>query len=224
MVIDKLKQIRLRIDAAAQRAGRDPRKVSLIAVTKYAKLESIIELLDSGLVSEIGENRVQDAQKKKEALGERAGKVAWRLIGHLQTNKAKHALKVFDAIDSIDSLKVAKAIEGQLAGGDRKLPVLVQVKLSDKETQSGTDPKNVGGLLKELETCPHLDVRGLMAIAPDTELAEAARPHFKRLRELFERHFGGREDAQLSMGMSRDFEVAVEEGATVVRVGSSIFS
>lgn len=224
VVLDNLNKIRSRIAAAAGRSGRNPESVGLVAVTKYASLELIKELLDCGLVTEVGENRVQDAKSKISALGEKARRARWRLIGHLQSNKAKQALQVFSAIDSLDSMKLAEVLEKELAVGDRKFPVLVQVKLSDKETQFGVAPEELIDFLESLKTCPHLDVSGLMAIAPELEPVESVRPHFKRMRELFERFFADRPDARLSMGMSRDYEIAVEEGATHVRIGSSIFS
>ncbi len=224
MILDNIRQIRYRIAAAAKRAGRDPNSVTLIAVTKYAKLEQVLELLDSGEVREVAENRVQDAQARKDALGGKSREAAWRLIGHLQSNKAKKALETFDAIDSLDSLNLAEALDKSLAGTGRKLPVLLQVKLSERETQSGLPPEAVGEFLKSLEAFTNLQARGLMAIAPNLEPVEAVRPHFKRMKELFDRNFSGVAGAQLSLGMSRDFEIAVEEGATHVRVGTSIFS
>ena len=146
------------------------------------------------------------------------------MIGHLQTNKAKKALEVFDAIDSLDSLNLAETLERLLAGGGRKIPILIQVKLSEKETRSGAAPEEVAALIESLKAFGHLEARGLMGIAPDLEPVEAVRPHFRMMRRLFERNFSGLSGAQLSMGMSRDFEIAVEEGATHVRIGTSIFS
>ena len=221
MLIDNLNQIRYRIRAAAQRAGRNPDAVSLVAVTKYAALSDVAELLKSGLVAEVGENRVQDAERKKDALGDLAGKVRWRLIGHLQTNKAKKAVAVFDAVDSVDSEKVAAALDAALAGRTQPLPVMAQVKLTDRESQSGVAPSELGSLIEALKKYPRLRLEGLMGIAPDLEPLEAVRPSFRLLRELRDRHLPG---GRLSMGMSRDFEIAVEEGADMVRVGTQIFS
>ena len=214
----------MRLRAAAERAGRNPDAIGLVAVTKYASLKDIRELLESGQIAEIGESRVSDALAKREALGAAAAKVAWRLIGHLQSNKARRALEAFDAIDSIDGLRLARILEGELAAAGRELPVLVQVKLTGKTVQSGAAPEELGPLLEGLKAFPHLRVRGLMAIAPDLEPVSAVRPHFRRMKQLFDKFFAGSGDAQLSMGMSRDFEVAVEEGATHVRVGSALFS
>lgn len=224
VVLDNLNKIRSVMAAAAGRTGRNPESVGLVAVTKYAPLESIKELLDCGLVMEVGENRVQDAKSKIETLGEKARKVKWRLIGHLQSNKARLALQIFDAIDSLDSLKLAEVLEKELSLTNQKLPVLVQVKLSDKETQFGVAPEEVANFLESLKKCAHLDVCGLMAIAPALEPVESVRPYFRRMKELFDQFFAGRPEARLSMGMSRDYEIAIEEGATHIRIGSSIFS
>lgn len=222
MILDKIAQIRYRVLAAAKRAGRDPALVRIVAVTKYANLEQVRELLSSGAVEEVGENRVQDVERKKLELGPLADKVRWRLIGHLQTNKAQKAARLFDAVDSVDSARIAEALSKATPEG-RLLPVLLQVKLSEKETQAGTVPEELESLLERATRLPRLQVRGLMAIAPQVEPVEAVRPHFKRMRALFERHFAGRPDAELSMGMSRDFELAVEEGATAIRIGSALF-
>ncbi len=206
--------------AAALRAGRNPDALRLVAVTKYASLEAVQELLNSGLVADVGENRVQNAEKKKFALRQQGSKVRWRMLGHLQTNKAKKAVEVFDAVDSIDSEKVAAALDAALAGSDRPLPVMVQVKLTDRETQSGVAPEELGALLEALKKYRRLKVEGLMGIAPDVEPIEAVRPSFRTLRELRDRHLP---EGLLSMGMSHDFEIAIEEGADLVRIGSQIF-
>ena len=207
--------------AAALRAKRDPDAITLVAVTKYAALEQVRTVLESGLIAEAGESRVQDAEKKKLILGELAAKVRWRLIGHLQTNKAKKAVGVFDAVDSVDSEKVAAALDAALAGSDRILPVLVQVKLTDRATQAGVAPADLPGLLETLKKYQRLKVEGLMGIAPNLDPVEAVRPSFRALRELRDRRLPG---GKLSMGMSRDYEIAIEEGSDLIRVGSQIFS
>jgi pyridoxal phosphate enzyme (YggS family) len=219
--IDNLNKIRYRMTAAAKRANRNGDAITLVAVTKYAPLEDVKEALSSGLVREVGENRVQDAENKKISLGALAGTVRWRLIGHLQTNKAKKAVSVFDAVDSIDSEKIAKALDAALADSGRKLPVMVQVKLSERETQSGVAPAELPGLIEALKKYPRLELQGLMGIAPNVEPLEAVRPSFRLLRELRDRHLP---NGRLSMGMSRDFEIAIEEGADLVRIGSQIFT
>lgn len=210
--------------AAARRAGRNPDSVSLLAVIKYAPLSAVEELLACGERFQVAESRVQDAQRRKAALGPLAAKVEWRLIGHLQTNKAKQAVETFDAVDSIDSLHVAQALDKRLEGTQRKLPVLLQVKLTDRETQAGVAPGELAALLESVESLPRLKVNGLMGIAPQVEEPEKARPAFASLKKLFDRHFAGRPGAQLSMGMSHDFEVAIEEGSTMVRIGTALFA
>jgi pyridoxal phosphate enzyme (YggS family) len=223
LILDNLTKIRYCIRAAAQKADRDPDRVSIVAVSKYATTKQIREIIDSGMISEIGESRVQAAEAKRSELGDLAARVRWRLIGHLQTNKARKAVQVFDAVDSVDSLHAAQALEKALAPEKKVLPVLVQVKLTQRETQGGTDPAALEGLLQELRRLAHLDIRGLMAIAPQTSSPEDVRPHFRRMRGWFDRFFANRPEAQLSMGMSNDYTVAVEEGATMVRLGSLIF-
>jgi len=206
--------------AAALRAKREPDAVRLVAVTKYASLDDVQVLLNTGLVTDVGENRVQNAEKRKSALRQTGSKVRWHMLGHLQTNKAKKAAEVFDAVDSLDSEKVAKSLDEALKGSTKTLPVMVQVKLTERETQSGVAPGELGALLESLKKYERLKVEGLMGIAPDVEPVEAVRPSFRTLRELRDRHLPG---GQLSMGMSHDFEIAIEEGADQVRIGTQIF-
>lgn len=220
MLIDNLNQIRYRMRAAALRAKREPDAVRLVAVTKYASLDDVQVLLNTGLVSDVGENRVQNAEKRKSALRQAGSKVRWHMLGHLQTNKAKKAAEIFDAVDSIDSEKVAKSLDEALKGSTKTLPVMVQVKLTERETQSGVAPGDLEALLESLKKYERLKVAGLMGIAPDVKPVEAVRPSFRTLRELRDRHLPG---GQLSMGMSHDFEIAIEEGADQVRIGTQIF-
>lgn len=220
MLIDNLNQIRYRIRAAAERAGRAAEAVELVAVTKYASLADVRRLIESGAVAEVGENRVLDAARKKAALGGLAARVRWRLIGHLQTNKARKAVEVFDAIDTIDSERVAAAVDAACAGRDTPLPVMVQVKLGDRASQSGVSPELLEQLLAALKNRPRLRVDGLMAMAPASEPIETVRSAFQQLRR---RRDALLPEGRLSMGMSRDYEVAVEEGADLVRIGTQIF-
>jgi PLP dependent protein len=217
MVLDNLSRIRERIDVAARKSGRDPGKVELVAVTKYASVDAVRELLKSGKIRYFGENRIQAAAEHIAALGADAKAGQWRFIGHLQTNKAPKALELFDWIDSVDSLKLAQALDKQLAKTGERKKVLIRVKLVEKETQSGIAPEALSGFLKELKSCETLVPCGLMTIAPMLEPVEAVRPYFKRMKELLDQNFSearGEEGPHLSMGMSRDYEVAVEEGAT----------
>ncbi len=207
--------------AAAARTNRDVGAITLVAVTKYASLDAVAEALSSGLILEVGENRVQDAARIKRDLGALAGKVRWRLIGHLQTNKAKKAIAIFDTIDSLDSAKLASALDAAMTGSGRKLPVMIQVKLSTNEAQSGVAPAELPALIKEVKTRKNLELQGLLGIAPNTDSLEAVRPSFQLLRGLRDEYLPG---GKLSMGMSRDFEIAIEEGADMVRIGTKIFA
>ena len=220
MIIDNLRQIRSRLYAAAKRAGRNPDEITLCAVTKYAPLEAVTQLLASGDIQEAAESRVQDAQKRIGELGAAAGKVRWRMIGHLQTNKAKQAVESFDAVDSLDSVRLAEALEARCAAAGKTMEVLVQVKLTSKPSQTGVRPDEIHDLVKEISRFPHLRINGLMAIGPEDE---DPRPSFKVAKRLFDQVFAGRKGARLSLGMSHDFETAIEEGSTMVRIGRSLF-
>jgi PLP dependent protein len=203
------------IAAACRRAGRAPGEVLLIAVTKTVDLERIQAAVAAGAVA-LGENRVQEAKEKVTALGR---PVPWHLIGSLQTNKARDAVLLFDWIHSVDRLELARELNRRAHAAGRKVSGLLQVNLGDEPQKGGAAPGEVKALLDELRGLPHLEIRGLMTIPPQVPDAEAARPYFRRLREL--RDATGLE--HLSMGMSADYAVAIEEGATMVRVGTSIF-
>ncbi len=209
------------MNAAAARANRDGGAISLVVVTKYAPLEAVKEALTSGQLLDVGESRVQDAEKKKRELGALADNVRWRLIGHLQTNKAKKAVSTFDAVDSVDSAKLAEALDLAMTDTDRTLPVMIQVKLSGRETQSGVAPADLPALINTVRRHRSLELQGLMGIAPYAEPLEAVRPSFRLLKTLRDEHLP---DGKLSMGMSRDFEIAIEEGADMVRIGTQIFA
>jgi hypothetical protein len=210
-----LEHVRERLARAAERAGRRADDVLLIGVSKTVEVERIRQALAAGLRA-LGENRVQEAREKVGALGR---PVAWHLVGHLQTNKVRDALELFDVIQSLDRLDLARELERRAAARGRVVETLLQVNLAAEPTKGGVAPDAVGETLDAVGKLPHVRVRGLMAIPPEVERAEDARRWFRQLRELGERH-GLRE---LSMGMSGDFEVAVEEGATMVRVGTAIF-
>jgi len=210
-----LMRVRERIAAAAERAGRRADDVLLIAVSKTVEVERVREAIDAGVVA-LGENRVQEAKAKFAVLGH---KVPWHLIGHLQTNKVKDALAVFDVIQSIDRLEVARELERRAGSAGRPVDVLLEVNVASEPQKSGFASEAVASALDAIAGMAHLKVRGLMAIPPIVERAEESRPAFKALRTLAQRHGLG----ELSMGMSGDFEVAVEEGATMVRVGTAIF-
>ncbi|HKX01885.1 MAG TPA: YggS family pyridoxal phosphate-dependent enzyme [Methylomirabilota bacterium] len=197
---------------ACARAGRSPDHVLLIAVSKTMDVERVRLAIAAG-VAALGENRVQEAKEKIEALGR---PVPWHLIGSLQTNKARDAARLFDWIHSVDRLDLAQELSRR---ADRALNILLQVNLGDEPQKGGVAPAELKRLHEMVVALPNLKVRGLMAIPPATEQPEQARPFFRQLRELREQL--GLEHC--SMGMSADFEVAIEEGATMVRVGTAIF-
>jgi pyridoxal phosphate enzyme (YggS family) len=223
VILDNIKKIRCRIDSAAARAGRDSKSVVLVVAAKYAPLEAVRRVCESGLVSEIGENRVQDAGKRKALLRESAGKVRWRMIGRLQSNKAAKAAEIFDSVDSVDSVKLAEKLHEGAQKAGKRLPVLLQVKLTEKQSQGGLDGGEIASFLDRLRKMDALEAKGLMTIAPRVDDPELARPAFKKMRLLFEEFFKDVPGAHLSMGMSEDFEVAVEEGSTMVRLGRAVF-
>jgi len=200
---------------ACARAGRSPDDVLLIAVSKTMDVERVRLAIAAG-VAALGENRVQEAKEKIEALGR---PVPWHLIGSLQTNKARDAARLFDWIHSVDRLELAQELSRRAHGASLPLNVLLQVNLGDEPQKGGVAPAELKRLHEMVAGLPDLKVRGLMAIPPATERPEQARPFFRQLRELREQL--GLEHC--SMGMSADFEVAIEEGATMVRVGTAIF-
>ena len=210
--------IRERIAAAAGRAKRDPSEVKLVAVSKTHPVPVLSEAIDLG-VTVFGENKVQEAESKIVDIG-RPG-IEWHLIGHLQSNKSRKAVQLFDVIQSLDSIELAKRLERIcIDEGRDELPVLVQVDLAGEETKSGIRESELSELAGYLKTCGRLKFKGLMVLPPYFDDPESARPFFKRLRKLRDETIPG---GQLSMGMSNDFEVAIEEGATIVRVGTAIF-
>jgi len=216
--------IRSRVAEAAQRAGRDSGEVALLAVTKGHPTELVLRAARAGFTL-FGENRVVEGTRKIEAVRSRFPALVWRLIGPLQTNKAKAALQFFSAIESLDRERLAARMEGLLAAEGRRMPVLIELNLGNEPTKSGASPEAAEELTRASLACPHLEVRGLMAVPPFDPDPERSRPYFRRLREIRERladRFGVA-FPELSMGMSHDFEVAVEEGSTEVRIGTALF-
>ena len=214
-VAANLRAVQESIVAACRRAGRAPSEVLLIGVSKTVDLDRIRAAIAAG-VPALGENRVQEAKDKVDALGR---PVPWHLIGSLQTNKARDAARVFDCIHSVDRLDLAREIDRRAQAAGRPIEGLLQVNLGDEPQKGGVAEDEVKRLLDDCAALSHLRIVGLMAIPPHTEEAEGARPYFKRLRAL--------RDAlglpHLSMGMSADYPIAIEEGATMVRVGTAVF-
>lgn len=220
-----LKAVRDRIRKAAERAGREAGEVKLIAVSKTHPPDVLGEAIAAG-ARVFGENKVQEAEGKIAEIGR--DNAEWHLIGHLQSNKTRKAVQLFDVIHSLDSIELAGRLERIcVEEGRAELPVLVQVDLAGEETKSGIAESELPALVEFLKGCERLKFKGLMILPPLFDAAEATRPYFVRLREVRDRlaekgsFFDGR--GELSMGMSHDFEVAIEEGATIVRVGTAIF-
>ena len=212
---ENLRQVQDRIARAAERVGRLPQDVILIAVTKSVGLSAIEAAYQAG-ISHFGENRVQEAKPKAEQLATRQPKLTWHMVGHLQTNKIKTAIQIFDIIHSIDSLRLAEALSRRLTA---PLPVLVQVNVAGEATKNGFPVAAVMEVAEQIGRLHWLELKGLMAVAPMVRDGEEVRPFFRKLRQL--RDAIGL--AELSMGMSDDFEVAVEEGSTMVRIGRVLF-
>jgi len=217
-------QLQERISAAAQRAGRSVEEITLIGVSKTHPAEAIREAYEAGL-RHFGENRVQEWEEKQRGI--QGLNATWHLIGHLQSNKAARAAKLFHAIDSVDDFSLAQRLgrARSESGVTEKMRVLIEVHIAEEETKTGVDVNELPALAEKISALPPLALAGLMCIPPFTENAEEARPHFRRLRELRDELAKqlGRGLPVLSMGMSHDFEVAIEEGATEVRVGTALF-
>ncbi|MDQ3320844.1 MAG: YggS family pyridoxal phosphate-dependent enzyme [Acidobacteriota bacterium] len=215
---ENLSEIRRRIDDAARRAGRNANEITLVAVSKTHPVEVLQSAIEAGALV-FGENKVQEAEGKIEIIGRET--VEWHLIGHLQSNKARKAVKLFDVVHTLDSVELAERLE-RICIEEKKasLAVLIQVDLAKEQTKNGVDEKDLPELIEFLETCKCLKLIGLMIIPPYFEDVGKARSYFKKLREIRDEHLP---EGALSMGMSHDFETAIEEGATIVRVGTAIF-
>jgi pyridoxal phosphate enzyme (YggS family) len=220
-----LSEVRTRIERAASRAGRSALEIKLVAVSKTHTVATLRDAIEAG-IAVFGENKVQEAKPKIEAIGrERA---EWHLVGHLQSNKARKAVRLFDVIHCVDSLELAERLERICEEEDRdELSVLAQVDLAGEQTKSGIPERELTDLVEYLRTCSRLVFRGLMLLPPYFENAGDVRPFFRRLRDIRDRLASDNAFAngrgELSMGMSHDFEIAIEEGATIVRVGTAIF-
>ena len=221
----RLADVRARLAAAAQRGGRQPDEVRLIAISKTHPSSVVKQAIELG-ATDFGENRVQEAEGKIAEIGRE--KVRWHLVGHLQANKARRAVSLFDVIHSLDTIELAQRLDRLCAEEGRdSLAVLIQVDLGHEETKSGVDESELTSLVDSLGPLTHLKLIGLMTLPPFFDDPEQSRPFFRRLRELrdqlHQRGAFGDRTGELSMGMTHDFEVAIEEGATMVRVGTAIF-
>ncbi|WMI82043.1 YggS family pyridoxal phosphate-dependent enzyme [Anaerotignum sp. MB30-C6] len=222
-IAENIKAVEAKISAAAQRSGRKREDILLLAVSKTQTVEVIQQAVECGLTS-LGENKVQEIMDKYEPMGE---SVHWHLIGHLQTNKVKYVVDKVDMIHSVESLKLANEIEKRAAAKGVVMDILVEVNIANEESKFGISPKEAETFIRELSTKEHLRVRGLMTVAPFVENSEENREYFRQMRQLQVDINGKKIDNivmdVLSMGMTGDYEVAIEEGATIVRVGTGIF-
>jgi pyridoxal phosphate enzyme (YggS family) len=223
-LIKRLKDVRNRIQTAARACGRDPETIRLVAVSKTVPVNRVRQAIDAG-VTILGENYVQEARTKFNDLA--TYPVSWHFIGHLQSNKAKYAVRLFDLIHSVDSLKLARELDKQSHKIDKIQEVLIQVNISEEASKSGISVKDTYNLLKDISLLENLSVKGLMTMPPYFNAPEKVRPYFTALRGLRDRleqqgllniHL-----SELSMGMTGDFEAAIQEGATLVRIGTAIF-
>lgn len=225
---ERLEIINQRIAAACQRAGRDFFEVTLVAVSKTVEPVLIRQAIEAG-VRVLGENRVQEAATKIPQLENAAAEnnVAWHLIGHLQSNKARRAVELFSAIQSVDSVKLAARLDAIAGELGKRLPVFLEINLGEEDSKAGISQSEVLSLCEQVSKLHHLELKGLMAVPPFLDDPEQVRPFFRRLRQLRDeaRRAGivGEQFKELSMGMSNDFEVAIEEGATYVRIGTALF-
>jgi hypothetical protein len=222
---ERFENVRGRIEAAAQRSNRSAKEISLVAISKTHSTDTLRVALELG-IEDFGENRVQEAEGKIMELGRRAAR--WHLVGHLQANKARRAVNLFDVIHSLDSVALTRRLDHLcVEEGIATLPVLIQVDLAGEETKTGLAENELPSLINVVKQCSRLNLIGLMTLPPFFKDAEQVRPFFKRLRQLRDElreqdRFDG-QPGELSMGMSNDFEVAIEEGATILRIGTAIF-
>jgi len=224
-IAERFAAVRERVDEAARRAGRHPDDVTLVAVSKTFDAEAVREAIAAG-ATDLGENYLQDALPKiEETDTDGPRRARWHFVGHLQRNKARDAARLFDVVETIDSVRLADALSKRAEQAERTLEVLIQVNVGGEAQKAGVDPDEAAALVTHVAELPGLRLTGLMTIHPLTEEPEDARPCFAALRELRDRvsKETGVALPQLSMGMSADYEAAIEEGATMVRIGTAIF-
>lgn len=225
LLTERIRRVRQRIEEAARRSHRSAAEITLVAVSKTHPVPAIQTAIAAGL-TEFGENRVQEAEEKIPLLGRQSAR--WHLIGHLQSNKARRAVELFDVIHSLDSVALAHRLDRICQEVNRpSLPVLIQVDLGHEATKTGVDEGSIGELISEVRKCSRLQLTGLMTLPPFFDEVERVRPYFRRLREMRDtlrtEYVFGNGPGELSMGMTHDFDVAIEEGATIVRVGTALF-
>ena len=222
-VVDNFLSVNERIEEAAVRVGRNPEEIKLVAVSKTVGIEKIRDAISAGAAL-FGENYVQDAKKKIEEIGH---EVEWHMIGHLQSNKAKQAINLFNMIQSVDRISLAKEIDRRAKQSGKRISILVQINISGEATKSGVEQEHAVSLVSGIANLANVKIEGLMTMPPYSADPEYARKYFRSLKHLREeiegRKFANVSMKELSMGMTNDFEVAIEEGATIIRVGTAIF-
>jgi hypothetical protein len=223
---ENIERVRTRIAEAAGRVGRDPAEVTLVAVTKTVPARRVRMAWELGL-TDFGENRVQEAiEKIPLVIPKEKSAIRWHMIGHLQRNKVRHVIPLFNLVHSVDSVRLAEEIDRRAGQAGKVMPILLEVNVAGEASKYGFAPQAVGAAVRQIAPLPHVEIRGLMTVAPIAEDPEVVRPCFRRLRRLRGRladEFPDLDWRHLSMGMTDDFEVAVEEGATLVRIGRAIF-
>lgn len=217
-IAENLEGIKTRIAQAADKAGRKPEEITLVAVSKKHEPSEIREAVAAG-VTDLGENYVQESVDKFEELGKIA---RWHFIGHLQTNKVKPTLEIFDLIQSVDRISLAKEIDKRAAAINRTIDVLMEVNIGGEENKTGAGIQDAQQLLETILQLPNLNLKGMMGMAPIVEDPEKARPYFAQLKKMWD-ELPAQNKIHLSMGMSGDFEAAIQEGSTMVRIGTAIF-
>lgn len=229
MIHDNIQRILSHIEAVCRRAERDPNEITLVGITKFANVAEVREAVRAGL-THIGENKVQEARKKFSILDDLDAKVTKHMVGHLQANKVRQALEIFDYIQSVDNLKLAVAIEKQAAKLNKQIDILIQVNTAEERQKFGIEPSEVFTLIEAMANLEHVCVCGFMTMAPLVKDEEVIRKCFRDLRFLRDQtiqRFSGSERVvmkYLSMGMTGDYEIAIEEGSNMVRIGRAIFS
>jgi len=222
-IADNINNVRQRIARTAARCGRSPDIIKLLAVTKTVSTYAVEQAINAGITA-LGENYVQEAKEKIAAVGKR---VEWHMIGHLQTNKAKYVVNLFDYIHSVDRMELAEEINKRAGLINKKINVLIEINVSGENTKSGVTADHAVNLIKEVSVLKNISVRGLMTMAPYSDNPENSRPFFSELRnvqkKIINERIAGIQMDELSMGMSDDFEIAIEEGSTMVRIGRAIF-
>jgi len=222
-IAENIAAIRQRMLAAAARSGRSPESIRLLAVSKTVTPDRVRQAIDAGMAF-FGENYVQEAREKIPVVGH---SVEWHMIGHLQTNKAKYVVNLFDWIHSVDRMELARELDKRAEQNNRKLKILIEVNVSGEASKSGAEPSEVPELVRQISVLPNLSVQGLMTMPPISDDPNQSRPYFVALRKLRDEiasaAIAGVSMNELSMGMTDDFEVAIEEGATIIRVGRAIF-